>query len=67
MLAITDVALRNLPTRPMTREGFFAWAEVQDGQYESDGIGPVAAVGCTNNHGILAGNIRFESKPQLRP
>ncbi len=50
----------------MTREEFFDWAEAQDGRYEFDGFQPVAMTGGTNNHGIIADNIRFELKRRLR-
>ena len=57
-----NVALR----RPMTQEEFFAWAERQDGRYWFDGLQPVAMVGGTMAHSLIADNIRAELKQRLR-
>ena len=51
-----NVALR----RPMTQEEFFAWAERQDGRYWFAGLQPVAMVGGTMAHSLIADNIRAE-------
>ncbi len=57
-----NVALRS---RPMTRQEFFDWAQAHDGRYEFDGCQPVAMVGGTNIHGIIAGNVFFELRLRL--
>lgn len=61
-----NVALRNPNTRPMTREEFFLWAERQEKRHEFDGSRPIAMTGGTNEHGIIADNIRFELMSRLR-
>jgi len=48
-----NVALR----KPMTREAFFAWAEVQEGRYEFDGVQPVAMTGGNAGHSRIIRNI----------
>ncbi len=58
-----NVALR---TRRMTRAEFLEWAEQQDGRYEFDGHQPVAMTGGTNNHGLIADNVRGELRERLR-
>lgn len=57
-----NVALR----KPMTREEFFSWAQVQEGRYEFDGFLPVAMTGGTNNHGFIVVNIISELKSRLK-
>ena len=57
-----NVALR----KPMTREEFFLWAEVQEGRYEFDGFQPVAMTGGTNNHGLIVVNIISELRSSLK-
>ncbi len=52
-LARMNVALR----KPMTREEFFDWAEVQDARYEFDGFQPVAMTGGNLGHSRLIGNL----------
>ena len=54
------------PRKPLTQAEFFDWAEAQQGRYAFDGARPVAMTGGTNNHGIIADNIRFELKARLR-
>jgi Uma2 family endonuclease len=54
MLAITNVALSKLR---MTREEFFAWAQLQGARYEFDGFQPVAMTGASVNHNHIVGNI----------
>ena len=57
-----NVALR----KPLAQAEFFDWAEAQQGRYEFDGARPVAMISGTNNHGIIADNIRFELRTRLR-
>lgn len=56
-----NVALRT----PMTREEFFAWAEVQDGRYEFDGFQPVPMTGGTLGHSRLIRNINRQLANRL--
>ena len=56
----------NAALRPMTREEFLDWAARQPGRHEFDGRNPVPMTGGTNNHGIIADNLRFELKLRLR-
>ena len=50
----------------MSSDEFLTWAQGQEGRWEFDGFQPVSMVGCTNNHGLIADNIRFELKQRLR-
>ena len=52
--------------KPMTREQFFRWAEVQEGRHEFDGEQPVAMTGGTNNHGRICRNTIVQLALQLR-
>ena len=45
--------------RHMTREEFFGWAAGKPGRYEFDGHEPVIVTGGTNNHGLIADNLRY--------
>jgi hypothetical protein len=54
MLTVMNVAL----SKPrMTREEFFAWAQLQDAHYEFDGFQPVAMTGASVNHHHIVRNI----------
>ena len=58
-----NVALR----RPvMTREEFFAWAQVQEGRFEFDGFKPVAMTGGTLDHNRITLNIHRALYARLR-
>ncbi len=57
-----NLALR----KPMTRDEFLRWAEAQDGRYEFDGAQPVAMVGGTNGHGVIASNLNGQLYLRLR-
>lgn len=50
----------------MSREEFFAWAELQDGRYEFDGFEPVAMTGGSVNHSRIGGNVYFALRSRLR-
>ena len=50
----------------MTREEFFAWAEMQDARYEFDGSEPVAMTGGSTNHSLMGGNLYFALRSRLR-
>ncbi|HSU05283.1 MAG TPA: Uma2 family endonuclease [Acetobacteraceae bacterium] len=58
-----NIALR---TPRMTREQFFAWAQVQDVRYEFDGFQPVAMTGGTVRHSQMTLNIQFALRTRLR-
>ena len=57
-----NVALR----RAMTQDEFFNWAQAQEGRFEFDGSKPVAMTGGSNNHGLIADNLRATLKTRLR-
>jgi Uma2 family endonuclease len=57
-----NVALR----KPMSRDEFLHWAEAQEGRYEFDGVQPVAMVGGTNGHGVIASNLNGQLYLRLR-
>ena len=63
ILPAMNIALRKLQ---MTRDQFFAWAEVQDTRYEFDGFQPVAMTGGTVNHSQITQNIHFALRTRLR-
>ena len=50
----------------MTREGFFAWAELQDTRYEFDGFEPVAMTGGSLNHSQMCQNLYAALRSRLR-
>ncbi len=50
----------------MTREEFFAWAQVQNIRYEFDGFEPVAMTGGTANHSQITQNILVALRTRLR-
>jgi Uma2 family endonuclease len=56
-----NVALR----RPMSVEEFLAWEERQELRHEFDGIQPVAMVGGTLAHNLIAGNIEAALRGRL--
>ena len=49
----------------MSREEFFAWAQVQDARYEFDGFEPVAMMGGSINHSRMCQNIYFALRSRL--
>ena len=49
----------------MSREEFFAWAELQDARYEFDGFEPVAMTGGSINHNRMGLNIYFALRSRL--
>jgi Uma2 family endonuclease len=57
-----NIALR----KPMSRDEFLRWAEAQDGRYEFDGAQPVAMLGGTNGHGVIASNLNGQLYLRLR-
>ncbi|MBN9508865.1 MAG: Uma2 family endonuclease [Alphaproteobacteria bacterium] len=57
-----NVALR----RPMSVEEFLAWEERQELRHEFDGIQPVAMVGGTSAHSLIAGNVEAALRGRLR-
>lgn len=63
ILPAMNIALRK---PQMTRDQFFAWAEVQDTRYEFDGFQPVAMTGGTVNHSQITQNIHFALRTRLR-
>ncbi len=59
--------MSNALRRPsMSREEFFAWAELQDARYEFDGFDPVAMTGGSLNHSTMGGNLYFALRSRLR-
>jgi Uma2 family endonuclease len=57
-----NVALR----KPrMTRDEFFAWAQVREERYEFDGFQPVAMTGGTMDHSQIAQNLYFALRSRL--
>ena len=50
----------------MSREEFFAWAELQDARYEFDGFEPVAMVGGSLNHSQICQNLYAALRSRLR-
>jgi hypothetical protein len=63
MFVATNVALR----KPrMTREEFFAWAQLQGARYEFDGFQPVAMTGASVNHNHIVRNIHRALYARLR-
>ena len=60
MLVAMNVALR----KPrMTREEFFAWAQIQGARYEFDGFQPVAMTGASVNTTTSSGTSIAPSMP----
>ena len=57
--------MSNALQKPMTREAFFAWAEVQEGRYEFDGFQPVAMTGGNLGHSDLVGSIISQLRSRL--
>ncbi len=58
-----NIALR----RPrMTREEFFAWAQIQELRYEFDGFEPMAMTGGSVNHSRIIRNVHFALRARLR-
>ena len=53
-------------TPAMTREAFFAWAQLQGARYEFDGLRPVAMTGGSNNHSRTSQNIYFALRSRLQ-
>ena len=63
MIATMNVALRQ-PL--MTREQFFAWAQVQEGRFEFDGFRPVAMTGGNLRHNVIHFNIHVALRERLK-
>ena len=59
-----NVALSSKPR--MTREEFFAWAQIQGARYEFDGFQPVAMTGASVNHNHIVRNIHRALYARLR-
>jgi len=57
-----NIALR----KPWTVDEFLAWEERQELRYEFDGVRPVAMVGGTVNHNLIAGNVFAGLRERLR-
>ena len=55
-----------LHTKPMSREGFFDWADAQNEPYEFDGFQPVAMTGGTLRHNVIIQNIAFALRSRLQ-
>jgi Uma2 family endonuclease len=51
--------------KPMTREAFFAWADVQEERYEFDGFQPVAMTGGDLGHSRMIRNINRQLANRL--
>ena len=51
--------------KPVTREAFFAWAEVQNEHYEFDGVQPVTMADTNLGHSVLIGNINVQLRNRL--
>jgi Uma2 family endonuclease len=63
MLVVMNVAFSKLR---MTREEFFAWAQLQGARYEFDGFQPVAMTGASVNHNHIVRNIHRALYARLR-
>lgn len=49
----------------MTRDQFFAWAQMNDGRWEFDGFAPVAMTGGTVNHSQIIQNVLVALRERL--
>ena len=59
--------MSNALRRPsMSRDEFFAWAQVQDARYEFDGFEPVAMTGGSLKHNQMCQNLYAALRPRLR-
>jgi Uma2 family endonuclease len=60
---MASVALRQ-PV--MSLEEFLAWEGQQEDRWEFDGFGPVAMVGGTSAHNLIAGAMEFALRPRVK-
>ncbi len=63
MVTSMTAALR----RPMSVDAFLDWEERQELRHEFDGAAPLAMVGGTEAHALIAGNIAFALRSRLPP